>query len=85
MDRHWKYLKPYIFALFTLHFYFSIAENLKYKRDHGKLGDWKVGFDKPFLQGFKGQPIPLSAGPGPTVPPDGPRLMFCVKARANIL
>ena len=80
MDRHRKYLKPYIFALFTLHFYFSIAENLKYKRDHGKLGDWKVGFDKPFLQGFKGQPIPLSAGPGPTMPPAGPRLMFCVHA-----
>ena len=41
MDRHRKYLKPYIFALFTLHFYFSIAENLEYKRDHGKLGDWQ--------------------------------------------
>ena len=44
-----------------------IAENLDYKREHGELEDWKGGFDKPFLQGFKGQPIPP-----PAMPPAGP-------------
>ena len=44
-----------------------IAENLDYKREHGELEDWKGGFDKPFLQGFKGQPMPP-----PAMPPAGP-------------